>query len=42
MGMSIRLVTSSLVGGAVILGSLTGAAGAASAGAKVVNLTMWQ
>jgi ABC-type glycerol-3-phosphate transport system substrate-binding protein len=42
MGMSIRLVTRSLVGGAVILGSLTGTATAVSAGAKVVNLTMWQ
>jgi len=42
MGMSIRSVTRSLVGGAVVLGSLTGAATAASAGAKVVNLTMWQ
>ena len=40
--MSIRSVTRSLVGGAVVLGSLTGVASAASAGAKVVNLTMWQ
>ena len=40
--MSIRLVTRSLVGGAVILGSLTTTAIAATAGAKVVNLTMWQ
>ncbi|HMK97287.1 MAG TPA: ABC transporter substrate-binding protein [Acidimicrobiales bacterium] len=40
--MSIRSVTRSLVGGAVVLGSLTGTATVASAGAKVVNLTMWQ
>ena len=40
--MSIRSVTLSLVGGAVVFGSLTGVASAASAGAKVVNLTMWQ
>src|ERR1700733_7906995 len=42
MGMSIRLVTRSLVGGAVVLGSLTGSATAVSASAKQVNLTMWQ
>lgn len=40
--MSVRAVTRSLVGGAVVLGSLTGTATAASAGSKVVDLTMWQ
>jgi multiple sugar transport system substrate-binding protein len=40
--MSVRAVTRSLVGGAVVLGSLTGAATAVSAGPKVINLTMWQ
>jgi multiple sugar transport system substrate-binding protein len=41
--MSIRAVTRSLVGGAVVLGSLTGTAASASASsAKQISLTMWQ